>query len=208
MTLGRGKIAKERAILGIRDLVRDDLELLREKRQLPVIQRIRDPHHALARALASGVRQFEAAARCGYSVNRVSQLEKDPAFRELVAYYRDLVAASFKEEVDEYYQLLASNAAKAERMIADKLDTADDAGEALPTRELIAISRDSADRIGYGKKQTNLNVNVDFAAQLEKAIQRSGKVIDVRPNSPTAVLGAGRDDSSSAASPEPFRRRA
>jgi len=73
--------------------------------------------------------------------------------------------------------------------IADKLGEAEEAGETLPVRDLIAISRDAADRFGYGKKQTNVNVNADFASMLERTIDRSRKarLIEGTTNPSTAV---------------------
>lgn len=178
-----GKIAKLKPIVSIRDLTRVDLEVLREKRAgPPLVSRFRDPHHRLARLCALGLRDRQIAEQSGYSIMRLTTLRMDPAFQELVASYRATVDEEFREEVDAYYSMATSNMLKAERQIAEKLDEADENGETLPVNQLIAISRDAADRFGYGKKQTNLNVNVDFAAQLEKAIARSGKQIDVTPS--------------------------
>lgn len=181
MTLHRGRIAKKIEILGVRELTRGDLACLREPRNVSAVAKLRDPHHRLARLIASGLRPPEAAARCGFSVSRVYVLNIDPTFQDLVASYRKEVDAAFVQSQDEYYETATANMLKAERQIAEKLEAAEEEGELLPTRDLIAISRDAADRFGYGKKQTNLNVNVDFAAKLEKAIQRSGKVIDNQP---------------------------
>lgn len=210
--LTQGKIAKDVQILGIRELSRDDLALLRDKRnKTHIVQRIRDPHHRLARLIAAGLTITDAAPRAGYSINRASQLLKhDPSFKELVASYREKVTEQFLESIDDYAQLATGNMLKAERMLADKLDDADEAGESLPTRDLIAISRDAADRFGYGKKNTNLNVNVDFASQLEKAIQRSGKVINgaVGLTPIQAAPGALPIPTSVVEAPQPFRRRA
>ena len=61
----------------------------------------------------------------------------------------------------------------AERQIADRLEDAEEEGVKLPLKDLLAISRDGADRFGYGKKSAVLNTNVDFAAILEQAIARS-----------------------------------
>ena len=68
---------------------------------------------------------------------------------------------------------------KAERQISDRLDEADETGESLPIRDLVAVSRDAADRLGLGKKSTVTNLNVDFAAKLEAAIGRSAKIIEL-----------------------------
>lgn len=199
MTLHRGKIATEPSVTNVRALTRDDLMVLKEDRGVSkdaqgngIVQRLRDPHHRVARLIAAGLRYEEIAERTGYSYARVSTLQRDPAFQELVARYRKTVDAAFEREQDEYAKLATGNMLKAETMLAEKLEEAEETGEFLPTKDLIAISRDAADRFGYGKRQMNLNVNMDFAAELEKARSRSGKarVIDgvatAAPRSPPA----------------------
>jgi hypothetical protein len=116
--------------------------------------------------------------RSGYSTQRIDTLFADPAFQQLIAKYREKVDAAYERQQDAYAQLVTSNMVKSETMLAEKLEEAEEAGTFLPTRDLIAISRDGADRFGYGKRQTNLNVNADFASILEKAIARSGKTIE------------------------------
>lgn len=211
MAIRKGVIPKSREILAIRSLVRDDLEVLREPRAKNTVAKLRDPHHRVARLIASGLRRGEVVARSGYSYQRVFLLEADPSFQELVAQYRKEVTQAWLDGVDDFYELATSNMLKAERQIAEKLEEADEKGELLPTRDLIAISRDAADRFGYGKKSTNLNVNVDFAAKLEQAIKRSGKVIESAavlpsrvPQQPVAALAP----SPPMEQPQPFRRRA
>lgn len=183
MTLHRGKIATHPKILEVRPLTREDLGLLEDKRKgldgRPIsgaVARFRDPHHRVARLFASGLRLFEVVDRCGYSYQRVHQLSTDPAFQELIAKYREKVDEAFVSNADEYYELATANMRKSERMIAERLEEADDEGAApIPLKTLVDISADRMDRFGYGKRQTNLNVNADFASLLEKAIVRSGK---------------------------------
>ena len=198
--IGRGRPTQGRVIGNVRSLVADDLPKLQERRTRPAANRFRDTHHNVARLFAAGLRHNEVARRAGYSLVRISILYADPAFQELIAYYRKLVTASFVAAVDEYMELGTSNMMKAERMIADKLEAADAEGETLPVRDLLAISRDAADRFGYGKKQTNVNVNVDFAAQLERAIRRSGKVIESTANG-APPLGSPESSSSAPRTP-------
>lgn len=187
MTIGRGKVvaAHFKNILNVRELTRDELARLAVKRTkvAPHVQKLRDSHHNVARLLAAGLRPFEVASRAGYSMPRIYTLQKDPSFISLVEYYRNLVNETFKENVDEWMQMAVSNGLKAERMVADRLDQADEEGVPLPVRDLLAISRDMADRTGRGKVSTNVNVNVDFASALEKAIDRSKRatVIDAEP---------------------------
>ena len=83
---------------------------------------------------------------------------------------------AFVENVDEFFSAATSeHALLAERMISDTLAEADASGELPSLRTLDAISQGRADRFGYPKKTHNLNVNLDLADQLEKAIARSKK---------------------------------
>lgn len=215
MPLHPGRIAKERTILGVRELVREDLSLLREKRAaLPAVARFRDPHHRLARLFAMGLRKKDVVLRSGFSLARIQTIYADPAFQELVASYRNTVDEAFKEEADEFFEQATSNMRMAERQLAEKLEEAEENNELLPTKDLIAIVADRADRFGYGKHQTNLNVNVDFAAQLEKAIKRSGKTIDITPstvapsNAQVPMQTTSLESTPRLAEPQPLLRRA
>lgn len=178
MTLPRGRLAKPRGISNVREITKEDLALLYEKRtNVVTISQIRDSHHRVARMVAMGARDAEIAEACGYSIQRVRTLRPDPGFKQLVAEYREMITEAWKEEVSAYEKLATSNMLKSERMIADRLDKADEEEVPVPIKDLLAISRDAADRFGFGKRQTNINVNADFASQLEKMINRS-KTID------------------------------
>lgn len=169
---------KSPRILEVRPLVEADLELLRQKSASGVsrVKNLRDSHHNVARLIATGLRLPEVAERTGYGVDRIYQLSVDPSVKELVAKYRAIMDESYKEAVDELNQSIVKNATKAERMIGDHLDACDEEGERPPLRELIALTADRYDRIGYGKKNMNVNVNVDFAKQLEAAIARTKRI--------------------------------
>lgn len=206
MTLHRGRIARDPTILNVRSLTRDDLMVLREPGRShnpdyaggSVIERFRDPHHRLARLIAAGLSNGEIAGRTGMSHSRISQHRNSPAFEDLIAKYRGKVDAAFEREQDEYAKLATGNMLKAESMLAEKLEEHEENGTLPPVRELIAISRDAADRFGYGKRQTNLNVNADFASMLEAARKRSAganaKVIEgsVSPSPPPAVTAVAQ----------------
>lgn len=200
--LGRGLIARERIIGPVRQLAMEELGALGESRKQPAALRFRDSHHRLAWMFAAGLTVTEVAAKAGYSLGRVSLLHNDPAFQQLIAEKRKMVELHRAEVVDDFEDLIKSNMLKAERQLADKLDDADEKDETLPTRDLIAISRDAADRTGYGKKSTQVNVNVELASRLDKAIERSKSVrmVDVTP-SPSLVAPAPPVPSGSAASP-------
>lgn len=222
MPLHRGKIASKPEVIAIRALTRDDLGLLAAERPSDStragsdpIAKLRDTHHRLARMVASGLRMTDIATQSGYSYQRVMTLQKDPSFIELVARYRSRIDEAWGREQDAYAELMTANMLKAERMLADKLEDAEDEDTTLPTRELIAISRDAADRMGYGKRQTNLNVNVDFAAKLEAARARSrqsqiieGDSVRLAPPLPHQPVGKVSPAASSpVVAPRPTLRR-
>jgi hypothetical protein len=168
-------IAKPRKVLTVRSLTKADLVKLYEPRRVPVVQKLKDSHHHLARLFASGLNIPAVARRVGRTVEAVRRIRQSPAFEQLVAEYRNVITEKWAESVDDYYEIACGNMVRAELQLADRLGEAEDAGETLPVRDLIAISRDAADRFGYGKRQTNVNVNADFASILERAVRRSGK---------------------------------
>lgn len=179
-----GRPGAKREIGPVRELTEADIATLvpGARPRLPAAARFRDSHHMVARLFATGLKAKAVAAHTGYSLGRVITLSNDPAFQDLITTYREQVDEAFRESVDGFAEMALSNMAKAERMIGDKLDKADADEETLPTRDLVSIVSDRADRFGYGKRQTNVNLNADFASLLEKAIERSGKVIDAKPS--------------------------
>jgi len=214
VALHRGKISTKPEILSVRPLTREDLALVMEKRVgedgRPIqgaVRRFRDPHHRVARLFAAGLRIQEVADRSGYSYQRVHTLSTDPAFQELIAKYREKVDASFVANVDEFYDLATSNMRKAETMIAERLEAAEEEDIDIPLKTLVDISGDRMDRFGYGKRQTNLNVNADFASLLEKAIARSGKTIEAVVN-PSSRLAPPRESLPLASEESPIEAQA
>jgi hypothetical protein len=100
--------------------------------------------------------------------------------RQLVAEKQSMLDAEYAQHADAVVDYLRSNALKAQAMLSDKLDEAAEKGEYLPTRDLLGIAELGLDRTGYGKVNKNLNVNVDFAARLEAARQRSERAPELR----------------------------
>lgn len=188
MTLHRGKLPTDLQILGIRPLSRTDLECIREKRNVPAVQRFRDPHHRLARLLASGVRPAEAATQAGYSLARIYILQADPSFQDLVAAYRKDVQQAYVSAEEERFRTATEVNLKALRHLNEHFDKADEEGELVPISRALAVFADTSDRVGLSKKSTNLNINVDFAAKLEGAIARSAKsrLVEGRRSPPPA----------------------
>lgn len=196
----------------VRELVRSDLALLNETRPVKTLDSLRDNHHRIARAVASGIPNTQVAILCGISVNRVSMLKQDPAFIDLVAHYRGMLTAEWTESIDTVTEFLGSVRTKSLAMLEDKLCAAADNNEFLPTRELVAMAELGLDRTGYGKVNKNINVNVDFAAQLEAARNRSSRAREPIPIADSSTLvpqsaPAPKHAPSLTLAPSQFRRR-
>lgn len=196
-TLHRGKLARTPKIVSVRPLTREDMvQLKSQPRAVPRPKAMRETHHRMARLVAAGLRNDDILSRTGYSYNRLSTLRQDPAFMELVAAYREKVDEAFLSGVDEFYETSTSNMLRAERMIEQKLDDAEETNELPTLKDLMSLTSDRADRFGYGKKSTQRNENVDFAAMMEQIARSSGRsnVIDAKPVSSQVRLVPVDDD--------------
>lgn len=197
----------------------DDLTLADLERYKPLPSRgsagikfMRNSHHRLARLIARGLRQNEAAEVAGYSRQTVAIYMRDPTFQQLVSEYEKTEPRAEMAEVDEYYSVVIDNRITAARRLNDKLH---DEEEEFTVAQLVAIHGDSADRTGYPKRQVAVNVNVDFASRLDRAISRSREVkalpplIEHDPVSASGVVSEGASPSRVEVLPPPtFRRRA
>jgi len=179
-TIGRKEKAIE--VLSIRPLIGEDLDkFLEEQGTKPVpIKALRQKHHALARALASGMDDNKAGLITGYNASYVSILKSDPTFKNLVYLYQ-------KEQDDifaDMNQKLANVSMDALSELSDRLeDTPDD----FSVAQLMDIVVKTADRSGNGP-QTSQTVNVNFGiadrlqAARERSILADCEVIDITPN--------------------------
>lgn len=99
------------------------------------IQRLRHSHHMLARALASnGNRPAEAAALTGYSLSRISILQADPSFQELITYYSDQAAAKYVDVHERMASLSLSAADELQERLEEKPD-------AFSNKELMDLAK-------------------------------------------------------------------
>lgn len=168
----RGRAKRKIAAEVVRDLTQADLAMLETERgvQPRELTRLRERHHALARALASGLSEGEAAAVTGYDLSRISVLKGDPAFKELLAFYRENVNASYAE----MHELLAGMSKDAALILRERLE---DEPEDFGHGQLLEIAKMGADRTGHGPSSTStqVNVHVDMAERLERARERVAK---------------------------------
>lgn len=92
------------------------------KTSAPILQTLKDRHHAIARYLASGRTVVETAALCGLTPQRVSDLERnDPAFRHLLGFYRSQIVSSGIDEAQEFRGKLRDIGRMALEELQDRL---------------------------------------------------------------------------------------
>jgi len=204
-------IAQTPEVSDIRELSREDLQHLAKRRAPVGVQSLKDSHHRVARAVASGLNNIQTADACGITTARVSQLRQDPAFIDLVAHYRSMLTAEWIREADPVVEMLGAIRQKSLAMIEDKIDQAAANDEFLPSRDLASFAELGLDRTGYGKVNKNVNINVDFAAKLEQARKRSATAAPRQIEGQTASPALASQSASAISTPSPspgpsFRR--
>lgn len=168
----RGRAARDVAFAEVRALAETDIALLGAEKgsKAPPLKRLGDRHHALARCLASGMSDGDAAIACGYVQSRVSILKGDPAFQELLAFYR--------EDTDRAYRDMHERLAGLSRDAVDELharleEDMEAEEKKIGIGHLLEIAKMGADRTGHGPQSSQtVNVNVGIAARLEAARRR------------------------------------
>lgn len=136
----------------------------------PDLKRIRLTHHRLAQFLASGTPNVVAARLCNMDPGRVNRLMADPAFAELLAYYKDAV----EEEWRGFVEIAADLSIDLLSELQYKLDTNPD--QFSPAQLLDAI-RTVADRSGNAPVQRtqNTNINVNLGDRMKAARERANQ---------------------------------
>jgi hypothetical protein len=105
----------------------------------PSLGQIRHAHHTLAMLLAEGRKGVEISGITGYSPSRISILQGDPAFQELVAYYREQKEAVYLD----VHQRLATLGMTAIEELQQRFE---DRPEGFTNREVKEILESALDR--------------------------------------------------------------
>ena len=175
----RGRRKRKPLVFGVvRELRASDIEMLKAAPAAqPSIKRLSDRHHGVARLLASGASVSEAAAMSGYTPMRISMLQSDPAFQELLELYR--------EKKDEVFQdTLLHMAGLSLDIVMELRDRLENDPESLSVEDLRRLLETTADRTGHGpSSKQEVNVNVNLAERLDAARRRAldarkGEIID------------------------------
>jgi hypothetical protein len=155
----------------VRPLTAADIALLATERAIQppdLVRRLSDSHHALARELAAGKPPAEASLKTGYSPSRISILRHSPAFQELIAFYQESLATEaidFRERIRNFSMDVLAD-------IAEEMEEYPERYSPGMKAELFKLT---ADRGGLGpeSRSTNVSINVDYAARLERGLARA-----------------------------------
>ncbi len=151
-----------------RELEAADIEMAGAERgsKAPDLVKLRDRHHALAKTLAQGTAEGEAAIMCGYSVSRVSILRSDPAFSELVSFYR-------KGVEEQYYGIHEKLSGLASDSLDELGDRLENRADEFSVTQLMDLTKMGADRTGHGpSSSTTVDVRHGLADKMESARKR------------------------------------
>lgn len=157
---GPGRPSKPLEAEVVRPLEMADLELAAITTRSsgpPPIKRITDRHHALARLLASGTPEGEAALILGYDVSRVSILKQSPAFQELLDVYRSEVDREFATTLDHMSGL-------SRDALLELRDRIEEEPEKFSNRELLSIINDMVDRSDTDGQDAKLPTHIELVA--------------------------------------------
>lgn len=164
----RGRKPRAIAAFTERELTPADLSAIATERgtKPTALTKLRDRHHTLARLLAGGAQDQAAAAITGYTASRISILKGDPAFQELVAWYKD-------QQDEKYFDMHEQLAGLSADALAELRDRLEEDPEAFSTNQLLEILTKTADRVGHGpSSKTDVNVNIGIADRMDAARNR------------------------------------
>lgn len=166
-----GRASAPLSAVQVRELDATDIALLGEEKgtKAAPLKRLSERHHALARCLASGMEDGDAAVTCGYVASRVSILKADPAFQELLAFYRGATESKYLDMHGVLAGLSLDAAMELRERLEDEMQSDEKKMTIGQLNELVKLG---ADRTGHGPQSSQLNVNVDLADRLQAARQR------------------------------------
>lgn len=169
---GPGRLAKPVEFEYVRELNEADLAALASipaNSTPPQIKRLSDRHHALARLLAAGTPEGEAAMILDYDISRVSILKASPAFQELLALYRSEVNREFATVIDH----MAGLSRDALVVLRDRLEENEDK---FSNNELMKIAADFSDRtIGRELDTSKMPDIIELVAPTPKTADEPGE---------------------------------
>lgn len=186
---GGAKRAAPCAMTVLRPLTEQDYQVLQNPPTKGLgtspLVKLRTSHHHLARLLSSGCKPQEASAITGYSSSRISILQNDPAFQELMAYYKEQVEAKYLD----VHERLAVLGGSVIDVIQERMEDPDEVDK-MTTAALIDVAEFAFDRSiapskGVGKSSgigggVGFNVTLNFDTGRPAATE-GATILDITP---------------------------
>lgn len=194
LNLGRGRTAMPVSAEYVRDLALEDLIELGSAEsgiQAIPVKELRNNHHAIAKLLAQGAKTGEVSVILGIGVSRISILQSDPAFIELLAYYQDLSTEQFTRHAADLAQMLHGLGADSIATLHERLL---DRPDSFAVKDLADIVRLTADRTGHGPTatvQTNHVHSLDETtlARIRSSGANASSSAEIDPQDRARLLG-------------------
>lgn len=180
----RGAIAEPLLLEVTRELTADDIQRLGSapKVGVPIIQKLRATHHRQAQLLAAGKTLGEVAAIVGCTTQRLVQLNQDPTFQQLIAYYLDQNMVIALEDSARIRDKLVDVGEMALDELRDRLEDDTQRGK-MRTRDVRQIVELAMDRTvappkaAPGAITTPTSITMNFGTGLRPV--KDDKIIDV-----------------------------
>lgn len=142
----------------------------------PEILKLRSRHHLIAQLLSVGYKPSEVALKTGYSISRISILQADPAFKELLENYKGR-QENIEFDVRERLRLLSLEA-------IDELQARmDEKPGDFETKELFVMAELALDRTGHGKSAVvqhtyGLDAETQALIKSQKPVSRTANLLE------------------------------
>jgi hypothetical protein len=157
----------------------------------PIIQKLRASHHTAARLLAQGKPVKEVAILVGRTPQRISDLQKDPAFTNLVTYYHEQVIDTTLDQAQTLQETWIDIAQLATDEIVDRLEDPEQL-KVIPVGELRQLATAGSDRTVAPPRQAAplaappMQVTFNMGtSNLRPAEDKTEQMIDVTPKTET-----------------------
>ena len=171
-----GRPAIDLEVVEVGELTVEDLAALTSGGGLKAIpiKKLSERHHALARSMAAGMGQREAAYQHAYTPTRVGMLMRDTAFIELVEHYRTIPDAMYADLHERLSGMSIDAADEITRRMEDDANREEGKEPKISLGQLLDSMVVGADRTGFGPatKSTHLHIHANLAEKLEAARKR------------------------------------
>jgi len=164
---GPGRLPALLDVEYVRDIEEADLALMAIQplgSTPPALKRITDRHHALARLLAAGLPDGEAALIVNYDVSRVSILKNSPAFQKLLALYQS-------EAKLEFTTVLEHMAGVSRDALLELRERLEENAEKFSNNDLLKVATEFADRAISGPETPDLPEIIELTVPDEAALK-------------------------------------